>query len=41
LTLTAMAVTNKAAASIFRLGVRGPINLRLRPADAAYKVTVG
>ena len=32
---------DKAAAPIFRLGVRGPINLRLRPADSAYKVTVG
>tara|TARA_R110002020_G_scaffold124200_8_gene281165 strand:- start:2070 stop:2279 length:210 start_codon:yes stop_codon:yes gene_type:complete len=41
LTVAAMAVTSKTAAPIFRLGVRGPINLRLRPADAAYKVTVG
>ena len=41
LTLAAAAVSGKTAAPIFRLGVRGPINLRLRPADSAYKVTVG
>ena len=41
LTVAGANSADKAAAPIFRLGVRGPINLRLRPADSAYKVTVG